>query len=876
MKQYIPTDLERYFKESVMFLKGGQNKDNTTAILILSLASLSLLCIAFLSFVFAGKPMLSAVGLKIDVRTLLIIGILGGVIGVAVFSAIAFLRAATRAQKIEASSTREVAQLQKRLNSIESIIQAEPQLLVFWEQTGEPNVIINNLEKELGTPEDPRQVLRFRSWLEPDSASELETALKNMFQEGAAFNLMLKTLVGGDLEADGRAAGGRLILKFRDVAGKRLELAELVEKERQLEADIAANRALWDAVPMPVWFRGADGQLDWVNKAYVSAVEAENYKLVCEQQIELLESRPRTAIKKSIAKGKIYKKQHHTIVAGERRKFDTIVLPLGTSSAGAAIDVADIESVKGELDQLTAAHARTLDKMSTAVAIFGPDQKLDYYNQAYVELWGFDTQWLDSGVKDGEILDKMRSSRMLPEEADYKAWKAKQLETYDDDEVSEDWWYLPDGRALYVIGEQRPNGGVTYLYEDATEKIALESRYNALFNVQKETLENLREGVAVFSTDGRLKLFNDAYVNIWKLNRKNLEKSPHIEEIIRLSSVLHDDQRMWNQLNRAVTSINEERQPVTGQLKRVDDTFIDYSLEPLPDGATLLTFVDVTDSKRVENVLTERNEALEASDRLKNDFIQNVSYELRTPLTNIIGFSDLLASPNIGPLSQRQKEYLGDIRASSKTLLAIINDILDLATIDAGTLELNPGPVKVAGLIKSAALGVRERLVRAKLGLDIRVEPGIDEFICDEKRVTQILYNLLSNAIGFSPTGSRIRLLCMRDGDNIAFTVLDQGSGIPSERQEEVFKRFESHTEGSRHRGTGLGLSLVKHLVELHGGDIHLRSKEGKGTIVIVRFPVQGIDSSDDSGSKKKKTRSKKKKATERQKDNSHKQVVSV
>ncbi len=859
-----------------MFLKGGQNKDFNSMILIISLASLSVLCIAFLSFVFAGKPILSAVGLRLDVRTLLIIGILGGVIGVAVFAATVFLRAANRAQKAEALSTREVAQLQKRLSSIESIIQAEPQLLVFWEQTGEPNVIINNLEQDLGTPDDPRQVLRFRSWLEPDSASELENSLKNMFQEGSAFNLMLKTLVGGDLEADGRAAGGRLILKFRDVAGKRQELAELYEQQRNLEADIAANRALWDAAPMPVWFRKEDGKLDWVNKAYVKAVEAENYKVVCEKQIELLESRQRKVITKSLAKGKTYSKRHNTIVSGERRAFDTIALPLGKASAGIAIDVADLETVKTELDQLTEAHTRTLDKVATAVAIFGPDQKLNFFNQAYVDLWGLDAQWLETGVKDGEILDKMRTSRMLPEEADYRAWKETQLESYSADEPREDWWYLPDGRSIYVVCEQRPDGGVTYLYDDATERIALESRYNALFDVQKETLENLREGVAVFSTDGRLKLFNNSYANIWKLSHKRLEQGPHIDEIIDLCSVLHDDESSWKEVGRAVTAIHEQRQPINGQFKRMDGSIIEYASDPLPDGATLLTYVDVTDTKRVENMLMERNETLEAADKLKNDFVQNVSYELRTPLTNIIGFSDLLANPNIGPLSQRQKEYLGDIRASSKTLLSIINDILDLATIDAGAMELQLEPVKVAGLIKAAALGVRERLVRAKLGLDIRVEPGIDEFICDERRVTQILYNLLSNAIGFSPSGSRIRLLCMRDGDNIAFTVLDQGSGIPAEHHETVFKRFESNTEGSRHRGTGLGLSIVKSLVELHGGDIHLRSKEGKGTIIIVRFPEHGNNSGSEPDGEKKEVEKTKPKLLSRRRKPRHNQVVTA
>lgn len=817
--------------------RGQGKKYDVYTLLGVSLVALSLLCVAFIIFS-AGQEPKSAGWLRVDLRTLLLVGVLGGGLCLSIVSAAFFLQGFRRAKKAKTQAARDVANFQKRLHSIESIIQAEPQLIVLWEHSGEPKVIINSLEQDVyGIPDDPRHVLRFRSWLHPESATELEDILRGLFQGGVAFNIMLKTLVDADLEADGRAAGGRLILKFRDVVGKRLELAELSDTQRHLEAQVDAQKALLDAIPMPIWFRDGNGNLEWVNQSYIKMVQAKSRQAVTDNQIELLEKRQRVEVVKDLAQGKIYRAQNHTVVRGERKAFDTIALPLGGQSAGVAIDVAALETAKGELDRHIAAHARTLDRVATAVAIFGPDMRLNFFNQAYLNLWGLDAQWLEAGAKDGEILDKLRSLRILPEQADYRDWKDKQLECYKSSEVREDWWYLPDGRAIYVVSEQRPDGGVTYLYDDATERLALESRYNALFHVQQETLENLREGVAVFGTDGRLKLFNKAFAQIWKLSSQDLGKGPHIETLISLCRVLHDDTEAWGQVKRAVTAISETRQALEGQLHRADESIVAYACLPLPDGATLLTYVDITDTKRAENMLVERNEALEAADRLKNDFIQNVSYELRTPLTNIIGFADLLANPSIGFLNDRQKEYLSDIRASGSTLLSIINDILDLATIDAGIFELKLAQVKVAHIIKSAALGVRERLVRAKIGLDIRVEPGIDEFTCDEKRVTQILYNLLSNAIGFSPQGSRIRLLCMKDNDNIAFTVVDQGVGIPEDELNSVFDRFESKPYGSKHRGTGLGLSIAKSLIELHGGEIELKSKSGKGTIVIVRFP---------------------------------------
>jgi len=415
------------------------------------------------------------------------------------------------------------------------------------------------------------------------------------------------------------------------------------------------------------------------------------------------------------------------------------------------------------------------------------------------------------------------------------------LRCYKDGATLEDWWHLPDGHMLHVVAEKRPEGGVTYLYSDETERLSLESRYNALINVQRETLDSLKEGVAVFATDGRLRLFNSAFASIWKLSRRQLATSPHIDELIRDARVLFDEERTWSAIGHAVTSFSDERQPLEGQMVRPDASVIDYASTPLPDGGTLLTFADVTFSKRYERALVERNEALVTADRLKNQFIGHVSYELRTPLTNIIGFSELLGSPVIGELAPKQREYLEDITSSSKTLLSIIDDILDLATIDAGSLELKLDTVDVRAIIDSAILGVRERAGRARLTLDIAIADDAKSFIADEQRVRQVLYNLLSNAVGFSNADGVIHISCWREDGQMVFSVEDQGVGIPREQLRRVFDRFESRSQGSQHRGAGLGLSIVKSLVELHGGSMSLDSEPGRGTRVTVRFPERGI-----------------------------------
>ncbi len=612
------------------------------------------------------------------------------------------------------------------------------------------------------------------------------------------------------------------------------------DQHRQLVRDTIAGRTLLNALPMPAWFRGADGRLEWVNEAYVKAVDAGSGAEVRERQIELLETRQREAVKAALDKDTAYRERVHLISEGARKAHDVVILPLDGAAVGAAIDVAALETAQGELVRHVAAYERTLDRVATGVAIFGPDQRLAFFNEAYRKLWLLDADWLASNPSDGEILDRLRELSRLPEVGNYRDWRSKLLGGYRTGTEYDDWWHLLDGRTIHVVSAQRPDGGLIYLYDDVTERFALESRYNALIDAQRETLDNLKEGVAVFATDGRLKLFNSAFAQIWRLSRSTLGEGPHIDEFIAQCVGLYNDLPTWAGISRAVTGISDRRQPLAAQMTRSDQAVIDFAVSPLPDGATLITFVNVTDTKRYEQTLIERNDALVAADRLKNQFISHVSYELRTPLTNIIGFGELLSSPRTGELNGKQREYLSDIAASSRTLLAIIDDILDLATIDAGALELKLAPVKVAAVIDTAVLGIRDRASRARLNLDIRVAEDAQEFIADESRVRQVLYNLLSNAIGFSKPGDTIGIKAWREAGMTAFMIEDSGVGIPKEQQTRVLERFESRSQGSKHRGAGLGLSVVKSLVELHGGTMSLDSEPGRGTRVTVRFPEAG------------------------------------
>jgi len=358
-----------------------------------------------------------------------------------------------------------------------------------------------------------------------------------------------------------------------------------------------------------------------------------------------------------------------------------------------------------------------------------------------------------------------------------------------------------------------------------------------LIRIQGETLDNLAEGVAVFGSDGRLRLHNAAFARIWTLSARLLAERPHIEKISTLCQPLHGDAPAWQALRDVITAI-DDREATTGRLERQDGSVVDCTTVPLPDGATLVTFHDVTDSVNVERALRERNEALENADKIKIDFVHHVSYELRSPLTNIIGFVHLLGDSATGPLTEKQREYLDYITVSTNTLLALINNILDLATIDAGRMQLNLAPIDIRETMAAAAEGVQDRVVSRGLTLDIRAAANIGSFVADKLRVRQILFNLLANALSFSPPGTTVTLLAERRADAVVFSVTDRGPGIPSNMLEKVFNWFETHSQGSQHRGPGIGLSLVRSFVELHGGTVTIASAVGQGTTVTCTFPL--------------------------------------
>jgi signal transduction histidine kinase len=240
----------------------------------------------------------------------------------------------------------------------------------------------------------------------------------------------------------------------------------------------------------------------------------------------------------------------------------------------------------------------------------------------------------------------------------------------------------------------------------------------------------------------------------------------------------------------------------------------------------------------LERKVAEKTAQLEEANRHKSEFLANMSHELRTPLNAVIGFSNALEEQMFGDLNPKQMEYVRDIHASGQHLLTLINDILDLAKIEAGRMELDVQAFDVRAALENCRTLIRERAQRHGLKLVFDVPPGLGTWLGDERKLKQIVINLLSNAVKFTPMHGEVRLTARRGEEALEITVADTGPGIAPQDQQLVFEEFRQlpHGEG-KHEGTGLGLALARRFAELHGGTISLASEKGRGAAFTVRLP---------------------------------------
>ncbi len=757
-------------------------------------------------------------------------------------------------------------QAREKLARAESVFGAHPGVIMVWEDAdaeaqpnipqsewglpnlyGSPVALMGILRfADDGTSEDPGvRILEGLADLEArDGAGQdatLRERLKQLRKDGAPFSLTIIGPSGRFLEADGRTAGARAVLWITDTTIKGLEesgaRARIEEARAAVARDPMAFLEMLGKAPFPAWRMSGAGKLQWVNRAYLKAVGAPGIDHVLDRQI-MLDQHVTTQAQKTISGNAETDEMRHIVVEGERRAMRVKMFPLSGGIGGMAFDITDLESARETLEKNSKAHDDTLNHVADGVAIFGADRKLIFNNRAFQAMWDLDPSYLLDKPDHGSILDRLRERRKLPAKPDFGRWRRDELAYYQGEKVdfTEDLWNLPDGRILRVTRQRHPLGGVLLLFNDITDEVSLKAEFNRLINVQKATLDHLREAVVVFSADGRLRLHNDAFAELWELKGDGLNDGPDFDAVVGQCARLFHDRNVWATIRSRVTNPSPDyRQQAQGVMRTSNDRTITWITQPLPNGATLVAFMDVTAARKVEQALKDKNEALQAADKLKNEFVQNVSYQLRSPLTTILGYAELLESERPGPLSDKQREQVDSILSAADHLSKVIDNILDLAMIEAGKMELELSSFS----LRSAMEGAVDLVVSSALNTKVRVEILCDDRIgnihADERRIKQVLFNLLTNALRFTGAGGHIKIEASKPvpSENIIrLAVSDNGKGIAPDRQSSVFDSFISDT-----RGAGLGLALVRSFVELHGGDVKIKSAPGAGTSVICQLP---------------------------------------
>ncbi|MDM9621153.1 PAS domain-containing sensor histidine kinase [Rhizobium sp. S96] len=764
-----------------------------------------------------------------------------GVISAALLSTLWVVRQRGNLESESREIRTALSDAQQQISQYQALIADNNRRIVIWDGDKRPE-LLGQLPAETGAPQD-NEFLAFGLWLKPRSASELERAIDRLRQSAQSFDMVVETHRDEILEAQGRVSGGRAFVRFVALNNLRAELAELKIERDRLMASISAFEGLLDSIDLPAWQRDTDGRLTWVNQAYGDAVDSASPEQAVSEGREFLTTIARERIRASATPESPFHDKISTVVNGNRTFFDVVDVKVPSGSAGIAVDVSGIEAVRAELERTLKSHAETLDHLATPVAIFDGDRRLQFYNQAFVSLWELDIAFLESRPDNAELLERLRAAKKLPDQLNWKTWKESALAVYRALDTQSDLWHLPNGQTLRVFATAHPQGGATWVFENLTEQVDLETRYNTLLKVQGETIDHLSEGVAVFGADGRIRLSNPAFRALWGITEAEAKPGTHIRALGEACAPSYDRPDGWKSFAELITSIDDERRSSQGTLELFSGLVLDYAVIPLPNAQTMLTFVNMTDSVRAERALTEKNDALRKADELKNDFVQHVSYELRSPLTNIIGFTDLLRTPGVGDLNERQAEYIDHISTSSSVLLTLVNDILDLATVDAGIMRLNYAEIDLGDLLDDVAIQIADRLQDSGVTLEITAPAHLGTIIADPQRLKQILVKLLSNAANFSPEGAAISLECRRDGTDFVFSVSDRGPGISQDMISNVFERFATGAKSGKRGGAGLGLSIVDSFVNLHNGKVAIDSQSGKGTTVICRIPSANLPS---------------------------------
>lgn len=679
-----------------------------------------------------------------------------------------------------------------------------------------------------------------KDFFDPIGGESLENALNELVLHNTSFQLRLSSAKSEAIYTfEGMPFEDRFILWLKNITDQAHQEKTIKELLKRREEQVHSMQSILDSIPILIWQRDEHQKITYCNYSYAHALQTTPDKIY-EQSLELTQPRfAKVLARKAVHTGELQSFESSAIMEGEKRYFRIYETqhPLNSScTVGLASDITDLNNIRLEIKRLVNAHDEVLAHLSTAISVHDAEGILQYYNQAYVSLYDFDEEFLKTNPRLDEVLEELRGRRKLPEVPDFLSYKKERMmQLKEQVEPFEELIHLPDERTLRTFSAPHPMGGLLFMSEDVTDYLALERKNKSILDAYQATLDNLFEGVIVFGSDNRLKIFNPSFLRLWKFGPKDVSVDQHLTTIIDKLKDFFDYEEEWDTFKAKFLEQMTDRMPKTGQLTRKDGVIINYSYLPLPNGDHLLSYTDATDTLRIQSIHKEKRNALESAEKIKSEFIANISYELRAPLNTIISFTEILSNEYFGALNKRQLDYVEGIGSSSDKLLHLVNDILDLASLEAGYINMEFIPTNIPNLLKDMISIFSKTIDMNKQYLVIKCDKLLEDWPVDEKRLKQVVLNLISNATKFTPEGGIITIDARITEDKLEISVSDTGIGMPAEEREKI-SQVDMNTD-SPELSVGLGLSLVKKLVRLHGGEIKVDSEPNKGTKVTCFFP---------------------------------------
>ncbi len=687
--------------------------------------------------------------------------------------------------------------------------------------------------------------------LAPEQLAELDNNVRRTQKTAAPFSMVItprgttrSLAVQGQLADPMVSPGGAALVWFFDFSDSQSELTQLRAETTRARDDFVALVGLIEAAPMPMWFRGSDSQLRLVNSAYVDAVGAESADVVVESQIELIEAidglSAAQVAQQARDKDLPIERIVSATIGGQRRAMRVSDLPLGEEGvAGYAVDIEDMEEQARAFRAFKEAQRSMLDQLSIGVAQFDSERRLTFANQPFQRIFSVPGAAMIDPPDFARFLDMARDAQSIPETRDFPAWRREMEGWFTSNAFKEEAWPLPDGTHLRIVAQPLPDGGLVMMAEDRTEQLALSATRDTLLRTRTATFDSLFESLAVFAPDGKLQLWNRRFQAEWGLDDELLDKHPHVEALLQQIGPKLAKPTKVKAIGDVVRAATLDRRQKSGRVVLADDRTLEFAGVPLPDGNGLLTVLDITDSQKAEHALRERNELLEEADAVKTRFLASMSYELRTPLTSIGGFAELLESGAGGVLSDQGKDYIAAIRESVTRLTEQIETVLDLSQSEAGLLPLDLEETElfpfVTGLVREREQAISE----AGLTLDLRGDRSSGVVQADRKRLSRALGHVLDNAITATGQGGKILVDLSRQQENARIVISDNGSGMTQVEAQRALEGFKISPDGKGvERRQGLGLPVARQLVEAHGGKLALLSEKGTGTTVSILLPM--------------------------------------